>query len=152
MGDERGDIGREFGIKRWTRRKVKDGNVSSRIRSCDSDLFSLISHLCLPPPPHSPAFTPPSSAFRALSLCRTCIYFPLFLTPSPFHTLQSLTSENGNGEGEKKKTSHAQFWCTACQACFECAHTAAYTRITPAYSQGNNRIKEYPDKAEKGGE
>lgn len=103
MGDERGDIGREFGIKRRTRRKVKDGNVSSRIRSCDSDLFSLISHLCLPPPPHPPPFTPPSSAFRALSLCRTCIYFPLFLTPSPFHTLQSLHQREWEWRGRKKK-------------------------------------------------
>lgn len=67
-------------------------------------IFSVSSHTsAFPPPPHPPPFTPPSSAFRALSLCRTCIYFPLFLTPSPFHTLQSLTSENGNGEGEKKK-------------------------------------------------
>lgn len=152
MGDEQGNIEggrRGLGIERRTRRKVKDENVSSRIRSCDCDLFSLILHLCPPPPTlfHSPILPHPCS-------------FPLshlYLFPTISHSFSlSYPTVSHQREGDcterEKKTSHAQFWCTACQACFECAHTAAYTRITPAYSQGKNRIKEYRDKAEKGGE
>ncbi len=143
--------------KEKRRRKVKDENVSYLLLETVTLIYLVSSHtsafarhfpsqffsyplacsLSLSPVfslrlSHPLRFSP---SHPPRSLCHTCIYPSLFLTLSLLLTLQSLTS---------KKTSHAQFGVQPVKLALN-THTPAYTPITLAYSQGNNRIKEYSE-------
>lgn len=101
--------------KRERRRKGKSWEcVIPLIRNCDSDLFSLISHLRLCTSLLS--LSPPNSAFP-LSYPPLAIShsFPLSYPPV----------------SHQHKNFSCSVWCGACQACFEYTCTPADTSVTP---------------------